>query len=86
MEVPGAHAGAERTLMPRPTAAEKARLEHRDAIATVIYPEYQAVRQAQKLKGAARPRVTIGQEHFADEAERKADTILALPRPATLEA
>lgn len=79
MVVPGQLPDPVRTAMTRPTPAEKARLEHRDAVAAVIYPGYPAVRAAQKVRGAARPRITVGQEFWADEAQQKADAILALP-------
>jgi len=52
------------------TKAEKAHRARRAAIAEIIYPGYAAVREAK--------RPLVGPAFWADEAERKADAILAL--------
>lgn len=59
------------------TKAEKAHRARRDAIAEIIYPGYAAAREAK--------RPLVGPAFWADEAERKADAILALT-PESIEA
>jgi len=56
--------------MPKMTQAEKARLARRDAIAQIIYPQYSVTR--------ATGDVRVGPAYWADDAQEKAEAILAL--------